>query len=69
MDEEASKVSRIDSNKEIHFLDAGGKYNIIFNLTLAGSEFPRVSAATKIAQVPAFNRFHLRNVKSVITTG
>ena len=38
-----------------------------FDLTLAGSEFHTVSAATEKARDPPFFRFHPRNVKKVTT--
>ena len=54
MDEDATKLKRIGSIKEIGFSRRRNELILPFDLTLAGSEFHTVGATTEKAQVPAF---------------
>ena len=53
MDEEARRLRRIGSIKEIGIGVGGMKLLLPSDITLAGSEFHTVSAATEKARVPA----------------
>ena len=54
MDEEARRIRRIGSIKEIGFRRLRNETILPSDLTLAGSEFHTVGAATEKARVPAF---------------
>ena len=54
MDEEARRLRRIGSIKEICFRRRRNETILPSDLTLAGSEFHTVGAATEKARVPAF---------------
>ena len=54
MDEDARKLRRIDSVKEIHFIRRWNETILTSDLILAGSEIPTVGAATEKPRIPAF---------------
>ena len=54
MDEEARRLRRIGSIKEIGFRRRRNETILPSELTLAGSEFHNICAATEKARIPAF---------------